>query len=99
MTEGKEKRRARVTRAFAIVTIIRMTRNQDPSLLLTRMPEKRKQNIIRVMDEESDNPLLAFNGSNGLQSDPTIPNGLDGSVADPTIADPTAIASKREGLR
>ncbi|KOG97390.1 Csm3p [Saccharomyces eubayanus] len=47
------------------------------------------------MDEESDNPLLAFNGSNGLQSDPTIPNGLDGSVADPTIADPTAIASKK----
>ena len=47
------------------------------------------------MDEESDNLLSAFNDPNGVQSDPTIPNGLDGSVADPTIADPTAIAAKK----
>ncbi|EJS42455.1 csm3p [Saccharomyces arboricola H-6] len=47
------------------------------------------------MDEDSDNLLLAFDGSSGLQNDPTIPNGLDGSAADPTIADPTAIVTKK----
>ncbi|CAI4048074.1 hypothetical protein SKDZ_13G1780 [Saccharomyces kudriavzevii ZP591] len=47
------------------------------------------------MDEDSDNLLLAFDGTNGVQSDPTIPNGLDSSVIDPTIADPTAIVTRK----
>lgn len=47
------------------------------------------------MDQESDSLLLDFNGSGGAQKDPTIPNGLDGSVVDPTIADPTAIVTKK----
>lgn len=47
------------------------------------------------MDQDFDSLLLGFNDSDSVQKDPTVPNGLDGSVVDPTIADPTAITARK----
>ncbi|CAI4035525.1 hypothetical protein SMKI_13G1740 [Saccharomyces mikatae IFO 1815] len=59
------------------------------------MSEKNKQDFIDVMDEDTNNLLFPLDGSQDVGKDPTIPNGLDASIGDPTIADPTAIVTKR----
>lgn len=47
------------------------------------------------MDQDFDSLLLGFNDSDSVQKDPIVPNGLDGSVVEPTIADPTAITARK----